>query len=762
MQHYSQDLPKYPQHPRRPTRRADMEAYFEYVYLQAWASGSSRVYWIVARNGQLTRPTVPVGHMSGSALSRRDRIGQEQQDLIRSVQEREHQRNHGLAADMQTSAAGSATMYAEQRPWLERTRWEITYRNRDRSLHRCLIQTPYLSFYGRPDAPPYLLASAARVTGLSTDLVSPREDEIKIDGILKAVDVVMDRCEETVHRTSRNLLCWLKSNHPHMPYSKPFTLVKHASSTTRYRLLLKKALAFCFRVYRMDAKQRERLIGVHFNKKLNRFLDEIWHHEDLANLPLVTEDVAQVEGRAEEANGDEMGVELEDMDMDMDGNVYGDLDKEDDDDDDGYSDLQTTTDNDSDDDADIPSDDDENGEGGFTNRPERVESLGSLDELVFGLSLALCTERLKDGQPSSTVLVYFSGILAFSEATNSFHNARSYTPYLSGLIYIQRLLFLERALPLRPYALLRIERRPRFKQLERFKQVHRRHMVMGSQSTFEEFVSLRAYGCVAARNDTPSFFLYWSDDGQRVSWGQATEVSMGQFRSLSAYLIREANRLCNDLMFGLEPDIDLLKIKDNMANCDKGYSFVTDPRNELTSAYLDLLRRACTARSGCLSRGNSWNWAEVDQYMKKDEDFRELLGTGMSLTGGQLPRWPELSSLWVENDELGPRGLYVYKGYIIYVVRHHKAKSSTNREFVVVRFLPAELALAVFKYCTYIRPFINLLDRERGIVSPSEAGQSSSPLLFRTQTVSSNSKVWSTSRFTSVIRKVTTEAWGLQ
>ncbi|EXM15599.1 hypothetical protein V3481_018826 [Fusarium oxysporum f. sp. vasinfectum] len=212
-------------------------------------------------------------------------------------------------------------------------------------------------------------------------------------------------------------------------------------------------------------------------------------------------------------------------------------------------------------------------------------------------------------------------------------------------------------------------------------------------------------------------------------------------------------------MFGLEPKIDLLKIKDNMANCDKGYSFVTDPRNELTSAYLDLLRRACTARSRCLSRGNSWNWAEVNQYMKK-EDFRELLGTGMSLTGGQLPRWPELSSLWVENDELGPRGLYVYKGYIIYVVRHHKAKSSTNREFVVVRFLPAELALAVFKYCTYIHPFINLLDRERGIVSPSEAGQSSSPLLFRTQTVPSNSNVWRTSRFTSVIRKVTTEAWG--
>ncbi|KAH7169570.1 hypothetical protein DER46DRAFT_554056 [Fusarium sp. MPI-SDFR-AT-0072] len=235
---------------------------------------------------------------------------------------------------------------------------------------------------------------------------------------------------------------------------------------------------------------------------------------------------------------------------------------------------------------------------------------------------------------------------------------------------------------------------------------------------------------------------------------------MGQFRSLAAYLVKEINRLCDNLMFGLEPDVDLAKIKDNMANCEKGYSFVTDPKNELTPAYLDLFKRACTARSGCLSKGNSWNWSEVNQYLKKEESFRELLGTGMSLTGGQQPRWPELSSLWVENGELGPRGLYVYKGYFIYVVRHHKAKSSTNREFVVVRFLPAELALAVFKYCAYIRPFINLLDRERGIASPNEAGQSSSPLLFRSQTVSSGSKVWRTSRFTNVIRKVTTEAWG--
>ncbi|KAM0293750.1 hypothetical protein ACHAPM_011491 [Fusarium culmorum] len=614
VRHYSQDLPEYPPHPRKSTRRADIETYFEYVYLQAWASGSSRAYWIVERNGRLVRPAAPEGNIRGLVLSGRDRIGDGQQDLINSVKAREYQRNHrlvdgyGLAGGTQATAAGSTTTYAQQRPWLERTRWETTYKNRDRSLLRSLIQTPYLQLYRRPDAPPYLLASAARIPGLSVDLTSPREDEVRIDGILKVVDVVMDRCEETVHGTSRNLLCWLKSNHPHVPYSKPFTLVKHASSTTRYRLLLKKALAFCFWAYRMDAKQRERLVGVRFNKKLDGFLNAIWHHEDLANSPLIAlrahpiEDAGQAQQQAEEMA--EMRIEYEDMDID--GSAYEDLGTADDDSEEEEvddSELSSTSDDDAGDDGGhaFRLIYDKNEEGDLADGLEQGVPLTTLAELVFGLSLALCTEKLTDGQPSSTVLVYFSGILAFSEVTNSFLNARAYTPYLSGLIYIQRLLFLERALPLRPYGFLRIERRPRFKQLGRLKQVHRRYMVMGSQSSFEEFVSLRAYGCVAARNDMPSFLLYWSDDGQSVGWGQGVEISMGQFRALTEYLVKEANGLCNSLMFGLEPDIDLSQIKDDMANNDNGYSFVTDPQNKLASAYLDLLKRACTARHGCLS-----------------------------------------------------------------------------------------------------------------------------------------------------------------
>lgn len=57
-------------------------------------------------------------------------------------------------------------------------------------------------------------------------------------------------------------------------------------------------------------------------------------------------------------------------------------------------------------------------------------------ELLFGLSIALYTQPLIDGQPSSTILVYFSGILGYSSSSKSFRPARCYTLYLSGLLYI--------------------------------------------------------------------------------------------------------------------------------------------------------------------------------------------------------------------------------------------------------------------------------------------------------------------------------------
>jgi hypothetical protein len=135
---------------------------------------------------------------------------------------------------------------------------------------------------------------------------------------------------------------------------------------------------------------------VRFNKKLCYFLDAIWHYKDLAYDFLAAERVAKMD---KEASEDEMRVEYEDMDLNE--NVYGDFvtgdDDDDDDDNENDSDLYNTSEDDSDDDdAYMSTEDDYYQPSKSATSPGKAESLASLAELVFGLSLALCTERLID------------------------------------------------------------------------------------------------------------------------------------------------------------------------------------------------------------------------------------------------------------------------------------------------------------------------------------------------------------------------------
>jgi len=158
-------------------------------------------------------------------------------------------------------------------------------------------------------------------------------------------------------------------------------------------------------------------------------------------------------------------------------------------------------------------------------------------------------EQFINVQPSSSLLVYFSGILGFSADAQNFLPAKNYTPHLSGLIYVQRLLFLEHALPFRAYPYLGIPRRPRLRQLERLDVVRRRYMTTGSQSPLEEFQSLRDFGRLIARTDPPSFLLHWSDDGETVFYGDDFSLTMQSFRGLADHFIsKNTARNCSSIL----------------------------------------------------------------------------------------------------------------------------------------------------------------------------------------------------------------------
>lgn len=755
-------------------RYGNIDHLFEYVYLQTWTTGSNRKYWIIKRNGHITRPV----------------IEQHTYNHILAVQAREvacHRDGRDNQETQMTTTAAivpnpAGLTFGEQRPWIERTGWEKTYRGKSREVLIAIASMPSWSPSGGQG---HLLCRQGQggQEGLLEDLMSPPADEQRMAGIVRLVDALMDRCEETVQKTSRNVLCWLRSTHPRSSYSKPFMLVRQPATKQTYRRQWKRVLVLIFRAYRLEPDIRERLTGIRLRKRLCRLLELLWNHPAwvtpaaCSQEPIVRDSTFEDDDSDSEGEDTDKGEEVdEEVDEDED------EDEDEDDEEDDEEDEDEDDEEDEEDDEDDIFMDDGQSEDAWEPQEEEAERLyggpaqstavdkkhrneemseedtETLIELLFGLSLALCTEPLVDSQPSSTILVYFSGILGFSTTTpNRTLPARIYTTHLSALLYIQRLLFLEKALPLRSYPTLGIKRRPRTMQLDRFRKIRQRYMVLGSQSAFEEFLSLRSYGRVMAQSDTPATLLNWSEDNQTVSWGEEMQLSMGQFRRLPEYLIEQASGLCGELMYGWEPTVDLTGIKDTMSNGDGGYSFVSDPRNNLGQAYLGLFRRACISRQKPLYQKGCWDGQAVGEYRKKEESFRKYLGLAMYIAGGQLPRWPELLSLWCENTEFGERGIYVHNKSLIFVTRHHKAKRSTNREFIVARFLPAEVAHLVYKYCVYIRGLINLLDRERGLASYGILR--SSPLLFRA-IPAPGSKPWQTSQVTRILKEATAKVWG--
>ncbi|EEA22401.1 conserved hypothetical protein [Talaromyces marneffei ATCC 18224] len=264
---------------------------------------------------------------------------------------------------------------------------------------------------------------------------------------------------------------------------------------------------------------------------------------------------------------------------------------------------------------------------------------------------------------------------------------------------------LKYALLYRDYPTIGWNRRPRRYHLDRLNPIRSRYMIARALTPLAEFQSLRDYGRTIARTDPPSFLLRWSEDGQTVSFGGG-ELHMATFRRLAWYFLDEAETLCQDLLLDYYLSIDLDSVQDDLTNLSRGFSFIQHPKNRLINAYLELANRACTYRQHHLFYNGQWNRQLIYKYIDRDERLRKLLMGVLYTTGGQVPRIPELSSLECVNRPSTERGFYVWNGSIIYLTRHHKAKRSTNREFFVVRFLPARGGRLLYKYLVYIRPFV--------------------------------------------------------
>ncbi|KFZ16365.1 hypothetical protein V501_02264 [Pseudogymnoascus sp. VKM F-4519 (FW-2642)] len=441
--------------------------------------------------------------------------------------------------------------------------------------------------------------------------ISRKADEKKIRQLMMALDRALDRCEDTMRRTGHPILCWLNSGSRNRFYQKPFSYLGRAATRQRYRRLFQRIIPFLFRALNMTAAVRNSALGIRFTTKQSKELRRVWN------------DIAWAEEDKDIGNADDKdqaclnsGNIWEAGEDDNSGDEYNEGDE------DEYNSEEDEEKDDTSDESEI-----EGGEEGCMTHPENKDEdkkkdsevsygreeqytftpkVDKLAEIIFRLSVFLATEQFTNEQPSSSLLVYYSGVLGCTEDGSTFRRPKDYTPQLSALIYIQRLLLLEFALPYRAYTYVCIPCRPQYDQLERLDQVRLKSMVLGCLTPLGEFISLRSRGRKLARADPPSFLARWSDDGQTLHHNNSS-ISMDNFRTFGHSVVDRAEALCYSLMFNWFPGVDLSQVKDDMTNTIQGYSFLQHPANDLSTAYLTLSTRACTAQGDGLLRGDSTN-----------------------------------------------------------------------------------------------------------------------------------------------------------
>jgi hypothetical protein len=512
-----------------------------------------------------------------------------------------------------------------------------------------------------------------------------------------------------MRRTGHPILSWLKIHTVTEPLSRPFSFLGTSQSRNRYRRIWKQFMAFVLRVFRLGPALSQEILYIMLEPDHCQQLEQIWAYANqcTARTPHDRPSIAVEVPSAPISNapsGDPNWSELQNTE---------DVSSAESDDGTDYTEVEDNF-------TPYGSDNEKAGRksSDVTLADERSltcssASQGPLLEMLFKLCVLFITQTFADGQPQSSILVYFSGILGISSNGGHFLPAGLFTTHLSALIYIQRLLFLEYALPYREYSYLGWSCRPLDDHITQLETVRRRYMLPGSLTPLREFQNLRLFGKRQALLDPPSVFVHWSPDGNTVSL-ENMAITLDAFRALPEYFIREAEENCNALLLNIRPSIDLDAIQDSLVNSRPDQSFVHNPANKLQDRYLLLAEQAATRSGLGLIRGGEWQPDAIHRYMLQHEQLLECIAGILMTASRQTPRLKELVGIEYTNGPSTERAIYIYQGKVMLLTRHSKSKRSTGREFIVARFLPHRAACVLFLYLVYIRPFAELLYREQG------------------------------------------------
>ncbi|KAI7286249.1 hypothetical protein KC352_g4971 [Hortaea werneckii] len=240
----------------------------------------------------------------------------------------------------------------------------------------------------------------------------------------------------------------------------------------------------------------------------------------------------------------------------------------------------------------------------------------------------------------------------------------------------------------------------------RYRQIREDYLADRSFRVMSKMLSLWAYGKSIALSHNNAGAMSFSLARQTLHY---REKIFNQPLFVQVDVISAAEDiLWAELMWTLRSDpfgIPLGKLSDDVTFTKRGVSFVTHEQNGLSNKKWWMLERAHAHREGRkLLRGDTLVATPVKQYLRRVDRFRELLFFCVHVTGGQLARGTEITSLRFRNSFMQDRNVFVMHGHMVIVTRYRKSQSQFDRPKVIPRFLSCRVGQLLAVYLSCVQP----------------------------------------------------------
>ncbi|EXK78037.1 hypothetical protein FOQG_17267 [Fusarium oxysporum f. sp. raphani 54005] len=578
----------------------------------------------------------------------------------------------------------AATGRSETTPWLQHTRWAELFRNRSLEIIAATAKLP-ASQWSRK----YLLG---QWQGL--DFWSSAETEAQLQVILRGLDLMFDRTRATLDRTPYISRCWLNTYAKDAFWPHGFRVIP---SFKKYLAIWKRFICFVFRALQYPSRQRKEV----YNLRLGS--DEIKMMQHI--LYLVGQLQLGEDGDISDKSDSE-GDEPYSQDWHDDGEIPSDPESSDTD-----QDFNTSTDED----EEIGIDQMSDSEGSDFSLPNG--NWLRVSEALFQLSMMFWTYQDPAGNMSSSTIIHFTAVMGIRQQSLAFHSAHNCTSELAGLIWIGRLLFLEYALPVYSYSTLVYEwpRRDHYpSQPDRLDAIRKKYLIRGCYTPLGEIIELKAFARSIVKREGIPGNLSWDPDGKSFIIGHNIKFKLSEFCATHCKAINLVGERTDEMMLGLEVDINTDEIQDDLTCRKAGWSFIQDPKNKLADTWEQLrdTLRSSSFRGKPFIKGTDWQVDTCIAYLNAGIDLSKLTFAASHLSGGLPGRGTEITTVRYINTTPAIRNVFFRRGQMIIIISYNKARASNNYAFYIVRYLPRELSESLLRYLAIIRPVLSFIAKQ--------------------------------------------------